>query len=380
MHRIYISGHVKGYYRTQLLIKYLLDNHFLIYYNSIRRDYCSYNSSFRRLLNFILKKIDRLILFIYNTYQISISDIVIIPAMCNNVKNELMIADIFKKKIVSDYYISFYDTFVNDRNKYPRDSQAAKRLKTIDYNLLEKSDLVFFLNNTEAKRYLQLAGLPFNEKRHKIIPLVVEEKFKCDLPYFKIDLKTDKIFNICWWGTYIPLHGLNVILKAAKILKHSNKTKFHFYLFGNNKNEAQPYQKLIQDLNVSDKVTLENDYSFNNGKLGAFLKENCDLVLGNFGDSEKAKSVIVNKIIEGIAMMAPVLTGESEAPKEFFSDNELFYTKNEPEAIADMIHDISNLNPIEIKNRTEKAFKIYLDNFSPAAYNLALSELFNDLK
>ena len=37
-------------------------------------------------------------------------------------------------------------------------------------------------------------------------------------------------------------------------------------------------------------------------------------------------------------MMASVLTGESE---ESFH-NELFYTKNEPEAIADMIHDISN--------------------------------------
>jgi len=29
----------------------------------------------------------------------------------------------------------------------------------------------------------------------------------------------DGVLRICWWGTFIPLHGLDNILQALKILK-----------------------------------------------------------------------------------------------------------------------------------------------------------------
>jgi len=32
----------------------------------------------------------------------------------------------------------------------------------------------------------------------------------------------DGVLRICWWGTFIPLHGLDNILQALKILKEQD--------------------------------------------------------------------------------------------------------------------------------------------------------------
>lgn len=326
---------------------------------------------------FSVKPFDLFIRLLLKIYQILISDIVIIPAMCNDVQNDLKIARLFRKIIITDYYVSYYDTFVLDRKTYPQGSKIANRLRNTDYNIISKATLTFFLNTTEARRYLDLVGITFDKERHVIVPLVVEESIKCQLPYFNSPDLKGVIFNVCWWGSYIPLHGLDNILKAFQILKGQNGTKFHLYLFGTNDNKSKPYLNMIKELDISDVTTLYNEFTFKNGKLGEFLKLNCDLVLGNFGNSEKAKNVLVNKLLDGVAMKAPVLTGESIAPLEFFSEREIFYSKNSPAEIADMIYSISLTDKTDINIRIEKAYRVYLEHFSPSAFRNRLSDVFS---
>ncbi|SOC80330.1 hypothetical protein SAMN06296241_1878 [Salinimicrobium sediminis] len=367
----YFIGKVMGGHRTENLIQLLLNKQQPLYYNSLKNR--------NRLPGFLFSLFSKLSSLI----NIVLADVVIMPAMCNNFQFEFRIAVWLKKKIVTDFYVSFYDTHVLDKKPLPKgeivnmDSSAASKLWHNDRKIIKNADFTFFLNSTEAKYYLQLLDLNYSSEEHFILPICTEEWQDCELNYYSN--KNQRTFNICWWGTYIPLHGLEKIISAAQILKENYKLNFHFHLLGTNREKARPYLKLIQDLNLSNVVSIHNDKTFSNGKLEGFLLKNCDLVLGNFGDSEKAKNVIVNKIIDGIAMKAPVLTGESLAPKEFFSEDQIFYTRNVPEAMALSIYNIAQYDESAINERVSAAHLIFKEFFSIDAFNRKVESIFMNL-
>ena len=150
--------------------------------------------------------------------------------MCNEFKFELNLASIFKKKIIVDFYISIYDTEILDYKTYKPGSNKADYFYKIDYNLLKKANYIFFLNKTEATYYLSIFKIDYDSSKHIILPLCIEDKPFCKLNYFN---SNNKVFNICWWGNYLPLHGLENILESIFYLKKNKDLKFKFYIFGN---------------------------------------------------------------------------------------------------------------------------------------------------
>ncbi|WP_426092449.1 hypothetical protein [Flavobacterium sp. DSR3-2] len=371
---IYIIGIVKGTSRTQNLIKFLLDQNRDIFYNSLETKIFFNKKGFKGILRKILRGFEETLKYIDKVYNILISDIVVLPAMCNNYQFDLYIAKILKKTIITDFYISFYDTWVLDRNEVDRFSKQAKKLLSYDVNCISNADYVLFLNSTERKYYLDILNIPYNINKHLIVPLCIEESIKTPNSYYSKNFE-ERVFNICWWGGYIPLHGLEKIISACNILNKEYELNFHLYLFGSSDGKNKEYLDLISSLNLSSVISIDNTSTFKNGKLGNFLQNNCDLVLGNFGDSEKAKKVLVNKLIDGVAMKSPVLTGESVAPHEYFSENEIFYTLNTPESMAAKMYFISQLDAKEIQNRVDKAYLIYLKEFSVNAYTNKMKEV-----
>ena len=375
MKNVYIAGIVKGNFRTQNLVKYLLDYDIRLYYNSFYNEK-EVNFNCFNLFYFIYSR------FIYNIFKhlnafflIPISDLIIIPAMCNDFQFELLFAKLWKKKIITDYYISFYDTLVLDRRIFPIGSKQAKKRFLYDLRVIKYSDYVLFLNKIEAERYLRLVNKTYDPHKHLIVPLIVETDSQGSLPYFNQDIEKKKNFkfNICWWGTYIPLHGLENIIQACFFLKKENNINFHLNIFGSNDHDSLPYHEIVNNLKLNDVVSIKNDFSMKKGNLSLFLKQNCDLVLGNFGSSEKSKNVIINKVIEGISMRIPILTGVSHAHSEYFSEKMIFYSENNPIEIAKNIEKIMLTSKDEILERVESSYKVYLDNFSLNSYRNNMS-------
>lgn len=379
---IYIIGRVIGSYRTQNLIKLLLDKNYNIYYNSTTVNIFKDSVGVKKILRYLVRGVESILQSINRIYNILISDFVILPAMNNQAKHlwELRLANFLNKYIYTDFYISHYDTKVYDKKIINKNSKKARKLKNCDKEVINLSKKVSFLNTTETEYYLNLLDLEYNQKKHFVIPLCVDSKLICDLPFYTNNFNSKKFsFNICWWGNYLPLHGLKNIIDGFKeLLETDSGTVFHLYLFGNSESESKKYLKYIKDLNIEDKITIFNNYTFSNGKLSDFLKNECDLVLGNFGNNEKAKNVIVNKLIDGVAMKAPVLNGESKAPHEFFDSDTIFYSQNDPSSIANKILEISNLSNQEIQDRVEKAFEVYENYFSESAYYKNINKLLID--
>lgn len=354
-------GEVYGSYRTQNFIKVLIDAHkkYNFYYNSIQM--FSLNNNLSKYLHRYFKWIFELI-FILN------ADLIYFPAM-NKVGIKFIISSLLKKKIISDFYVSAYDSKVLDRKLVTPNSLKAKYYRWNDKTILEKSSFVIFLNYVEAKRYYNMVGL--DEQNYSVIPLCIDSRKTGKLNYYK----TKEELKICWWGTYIPLHGLEKIIASMKILREKG-LKFKFYILGDSDEKSAVYQKQIEELNLQEWIYIENSYSFGNGKLENFLEENCDIAMGIFGDSEKAKNVTANKVIDACAMKIPIITGFSAALKEFFN-NDSIYMVEEPtiENIAKTIIEVAKKDIQEVARNTESAYKIYQDNFSYEAYKTKILKL-----
>ncbi|MCH9739333.1 MAG: glycosyltransferase, partial [Epsilonproteobacteria bacterium] len=280
----------------------------------------------------------------------------------------ILVAKLFRKRIVIDFYISIYDTQVLDRKLIQREFQI-KKLFYIEKIILTLANEVIFLNNAEKEYYCSLLNV--DQKRVHIVPLCIEpHKFK--------EENKNTIPTICWWGSYSPLHGIDNIIEAINLLKKKN-FKVKLYIFGDSERNAREYVEKIKKLDLSKEIEVINSYTFKNGKLEEFLISKCDLALGSFGDSDKAKTVLINKLIESTSMKIPVLTMRTKALKEFFScKDDIFITESSnPQEIAEGIQLIFN-NSHKINNYTENAYKVYINNFSPRIFEQKIERVISE--
>jgi len=147
--------------------------------------------------------------------------------------------------------------------------------------------------------------------------------------------------RICWWKTFIPLHGLDNILDTMKILKKRNM-KFTCNLFSVDNKFFNIYAQKIKISKLSYHVFLRNYLKFINGYLSQYLVESYDLSLGIFGNTNKTYNVIPNKLTESFLLGILALTMNSPALREFFESGIDFWTcepssKSVSEAIIALI-------------------------------------------
>lgn len=350
MVKAYILGEARGSYRIQTFIKLLLDDRqkYKVYYDSIL-----YSCRPVRYLKSLF----------LNPFIILLSDIVYVNTMNvdANIIYELIWAKLFRKKVIVDYYVSVYDTVVLDRKWFGKNSLLAKMALAVDHFFVRCGDVLFFLNKSEKDYYLRVSGIKnVSERKCCIIPVGVEKRAQVKNRF--VNGESD-ILNICWWGSYQPLHGLEKIIKAAEIIKQKN-LKVRWYFFGNDEKKCLKYKNLAEKLGLEDVCTFRNDYTFANGKLEPFLTENCDLALSIFGDSEKSKTVLPNKTLDGCAMHCLVLSGNSGGTSEYFDNTSLFLCERTAESIADKVEEIYHTDKDKLKKRIEKAYSIFEKDFS----------------
>lgn len=360
--KVYLSGAIGGSYRSQNIIKVLADAGIPFLLLPISFHIPSFLPRFlRRLVGYstLTLTLPLRILFIFNS-----THIIVLPMNWSAVVYlELLFAKLFGKEIIVDYYISTYDTMVNDRKATAVNSFAAKKLLFKDSLLLKFATKIIFLNRAESVYYQNIARYQAKQDKVIIIPLVCDfKKEKFESMGLSGNIENNQNFNICWWGTYIPLHGLENIIEAFEFLKHK---KIILYIFGDSDLKSKPYVDLIKKLGIESNVKINNEYSFSNGKLAPFLIRNCHLALGNFGQSEKAKTVLVNKLVDSLALGLPCLTIETKATKELLNEGHgVIYTSTTPSEIAQKILDLS-VNRLYLTEVGENGFKVYLNKFSP---------------
>lgn len=118
-------------------------------------------------------------------------------------------------------------------------------------------------------------------------------------------------------GTYIPFHGVEIILEAARLLP-----EVPFELIGS----GQTYKTMAaqaESMGLSN-VRFRKGY-FPLDELTA-MQAASTIMLGVFGAAAKTEYVVPNKLYEALALGRPVITAESAAVREFMTPGEHLIT------------------------------------------------------
>ena len=357
--KIFIIGDSRGAYRNEYLMRILKDTKSYEITGTYEAEKGNHSSRLFKSVT-LFKNLIR-------------SDLVFVCS-CKHNSSVAKTAFLLKKKIITDFYLSFYDTDVLDRHKVSSDSNDALKLLKIDQDALLRSSILLFLNKAEANYYTKLLNVNLEDLNYKIVPLCIPDKRKADLPYFHGRTET---IRFCWCGTYIPLQGLDKIIEASKIAIEKG-LNMKLTIWGDDAKKAQPYVKKVGELGIADYVDFINKWD-SLESWQSYIISNCDVSMGIFGDSEKAKTVLANKVVDGVAFGTPVITAESKGVSEFFSDG-LFICKNDPNSIAEKMIEVSQLKKEEIMVSIKKAFNVYEQNFAPVLFQRKIIECIEELK
>ncbi|MCK5413416.1 MAG: glycosyltransferase [Candidatus Pacebacteria bacterium] len=281
----------------------------------------------------------------------------------------LLFFKIKKPKIIFIPLVSLYDTAIIDRNLSKENNLFAKLLFYIDKLSFKIADLVIF----DTKEHINYISNLFSIDKNKFKRVWVGADEEVFYPLSERNKKTNNVFQVLFFGKYIPLHGIEYIIRAAKLLEKEKSIRIK--MIGN----GQLYQKIK---NLSNKLEIRNIDFIEWIEYDKLLKEinKADVVLGIFGGTNKSLRVIPNKIFQAVACKKAVITGDSSAIKELFTDkkNILLCKNKNPESLKNAILKlksdnllknkisensyflfIKKLNTLNIAKKVLKNFKIF---------------------
>jgi len=305
---LYLSTYHENYTRTESLLQ-LFDDLNLNYVKSIKKGFFKY---FLAILTLIANRKNTDVVFVAFRGQ-----------------ELLPLVKLFTRQpIVFDAFVSVYDTLCLDRKIFHPDSIAGRLCRLYDKILCKLSDTV--LVDTQAHQnffqkicqYDNIDYLYVGCNRKVFAP-----------PENRSDENTTTVF---WYGAVNPLQGVDIILRAAKLLEAEQNIRFKIVgpvrtrlgwlvkeLSSRNIEFADfmPYKKLPEEI----------------GRADIFLG-------GHFSDIDKARRVIAGKTFQALCCKTITIVGDNPANRELFNDTGLvtFVKMNDPVALASKIKTIAH--------------------------------------
>lgn len=239
--------------------------------------------------------------------------------------------------LVWDMFMSIYDTVVEDRRLLRRRGLSARLLHALERFALRRADLVFLDTQAHARRVENLFGLPPGCAGSVWVGVETEHFHAAPAnPRAPEAGARTTPLRVLFYGQFIPLHGIETIVQAARLTQDED---IEWQLVGKGQETARIEQLLAEQ--PLPKVHWETwvDYP----QLHQRIAE-ADVCLGIFGTSEKAASVIPNKVFQIVAMGRPLITRDSPAIREMLADQppcvSLIETANPP-ALADAVRNLA---------------------------------------
>ena len=241
------------------------------------------------------------------------------------------------KPIIFDAFTSHYGGYILDRKRWKKKGIRARYFKFLDKWSCKLADVVLLDTDAHINFFVQNFKLS-KEKFRRIWIGANDDNFKPinrqDL--FKQVLPVNDKFKVMFFGTYIPLQGAEYIVRAAKLLERETDIIFYFIGKGQDKYRCV---NLVKELGLKN---IEFTDMIKPEELRLRIAS-ADVVLGLFGNTPKTPLVIPNKIYEATAMKKPVITSDTPAIRELFSEGDmLLIGAANPDEIAKAISKLKN--------------------------------------
>ena len=217
------------------------------------------------------------------------------------------------RPVIFNPLVSLHETLVEDRRRFASGSTPARLLRRIDRMALGRADLVVADTEQNARHLADLGALP--AERLAVCFVGAEDRL------FEPGWRPPESFHALFVGKFIPLHGLETILAAARLAP-----EIPFRIVGTGQLDAL---LRARPPNVEWVEWVEYE------RLPEEIQR-AGCALGIFGTSTKAGRVIPNKAFQALACGAPLITADTPAARELLRDGEdaLLVPPGDPEALA----------------------------------------------
>ena len=227
------------------------------------------------------------------------------------------------------------------------------------------ADIVLFDTNQHIKYASEEFGI--NIKKFRRIWIGARDDV-----FYPMPKSNSGEFLVVFHGSFIPLQGIEYILKAAKICE---KDGIDFLIIG----DGQEKKKMIK---LSDELGLKN-VEFTGFMSQEWIREKiarADVCLGIFGDTQKTQRVIPNKVYECLAMQKPVITADTLAVRELFNEEDMILVGvADPGSLASAILRLKNDSDLGA-GLAMAGYHKFKNNASPRILGGRLKNIINEFK
>jgi len=233
-------------------------------------------------------------------------------------------------KVLFDPMISAWDKKALEQRKWSAEEHRAQRLHQLETRMMNEPDFVTW----DTSCHVDFCEREFATPREKMAALFTgtdETVFKPQDPANPAAApdRGDGEFRVLYHGAYIPLHGMEHIVEAARRTQGTG-IRWTLLGWGAYKAKTEEMAKGITNITFLDKVPYTEVPKVIYG---------ADVVLGVFGTTEKASRVIGNKIFEAMGCARPVVneycTGYPPEAKDCIAIK--FVPPGDPGAIVDAV-------------------------------------------
>ncbi len=228
-----------------------------------------------------------------------------------------------RARLVFAPLVTLTETLVDDRKVYRRGGLRAGLSRWLDRRTLEAADLV--LLDTETHRQYVRDRITARA-RTATLYLGAHRSFRPETP--RIRAAGDAL-RVLFYGQYVPLHGAHVIVEAAALAGPDAGIEFTMIGTGPDRQAAQE----LAERRGCPHVRFEDWLPFE--ELPARLRE-CDVALGIFGLTPKARMVVPTKVYQAAATGRAIITGDTPAVREVFTPDQdiLLVSRGDPGALV----------------------------------------------
>lgn len=272
------------------------------------------------------------------------------------------------KPLIFDHMMSPYDSLLYERKLVRPGGFFDRLLYLYEKTVLAHSDIILTDTQLHKEHFSRL----YRIDPGKIFPVHVgtdESVFK-KRPESR---NANRYFNVLYYGSFLPLHGIDIVLDAAERLKEEKNIRF--VLVGGGQ-RMKRFHSIIRENklgNVHHKEWVE--YHLLPDQI-----EQADLCLGGpFGNTGQARRVITGKTFQFLAMGKPAVVGRIGEDAGFaHGENCIMVDQGNARQLADTIL-WAFRNRDQLKAIGANGHRLYEDRFSNRQLSLRLKDIVSTL-
>ncbi len=230
-----------------------------------------------------------------------------------------------RKPILFDAFLSVYDTLCFDRKRFAPSSPAGRLAFWLDRTSCSLADLVLLDTEAHARYFCDTFGVPPAKVRRLFVG--------CDeTVFFPRTIQSPQPL-VLFYGTFLPLHGIDIIIRAAKLVGAASRTRFRVI------GDGMEYERIRQLCNELDVQNVEFKAPMPIDRLADEVAAATVCLGGHFSTIDKAKRVIAGKTFQALAMGKATIVGDNPANRELLTPgyDALFCPMGDPQALASAV-------------------------------------------